>query len=384
MKKYLASIIRLIISLAFLVFSGILWLFVRIRPARCFPVYRTVSKTLMAGISAVTGKIPVSIWDIGAALLFLAAVSTLSLTLIRVAYAVFQSLGIVQNRTSGEALKSVLSWLTSVLLAAVILASLALDGWMLNHYAPPLVQEIGLETGKYTEEELYRATKYYMDCAASLAPEMERDGSGALIRQDFGEAAALAGQGYESLAEKYEIFRSGSKARVKKLSLTGNYFLKRGITGIFMPITAESSVPEMIAVTDVPYTMLHEVSHRLGIASEEEANFAAYLACEASEDPYFQYSGYYSAYVYCHNKLVKAGPSWNERLMTEAEGEGYELLFADTKASAAWYRSLEKEKAVEKMTRTNDTYLKTFSQEDGVKSYGEVVNDLIAWFLQKN
>ena len=31
----------------------------------------------------------------------------------------------------------------------------------------------------------------------------------------------------------------------------------------------------------------------------------------------------------------------------------------------------------------NDTYLKAFSEESGVQSYGEVADYLIAWYLQK-
>jgi hypothetical protein len=32
----------------------------------------------------------------------------------------------------------------------------------------------------------------------------------------------------------------------------------------------------------------------------------------------------------------------------------------------------------------NDTYLKTFSQESGIRSYGEVTDYLIAWYLAGN
>ena len=30
--------------------------------------------------------------------------------------------------------------------------------------------------------------------------------------------------------------------------------------------------------------------------------------------------------------------------------------------------------------QVNDTYLKTFSQESGIRSYGEVTDDLLAWY----
>ena len=40
-------------------------------------------------------------------------------------------------------------------------------------------------------------------------------------------------------------------------------------------------------------------------------------------------------------------------------------------------------KVQEVAQKANDTYLKTFSEESGVKSYGEVADYLIAWYLQK-
>ena len=363
LKKYRGSFIRLGISVFLLLTAGLLWLLIKSKPKAFFPAYRNVSRTVMKAVSAVTGLVPFSIWDVGAAVLALGAV-------------VFLAVVIVRRR-------GFLTWLTSVILILSLLASFAADGWLLNHYAPKLASEIGLEVRKYTEEELYLATKYYMDRAAEYAPLQARDRSGSLVRQDFKSIAKKAGKSYDEPGKQWKIFRNASGAPVKKLSVTGGFYLKRGIAGIFMPLTAESSVPELDAVADLPYTMAHECAHRLGIASEEEANFAAYLACDCSDDPYFLYSGYYSAYIFCRNKLAKADSSWSKKLNEAAVGEGYELLFQDVRESAAWYKNFEKEKAVKKMETVNDNYLKTFSQEEGVKSYGEVVNDLIAWYLLK-
>ena len=374
MSKYRSSIVRFLLSLAVLGLTGIFWLLVKNFPAFFFPGYRTASRVIMKGLSALTGLVPFSIWDIGAALLILAAAVTLIITIVRICRL---------TRGVGTRLRAFLCWISSWILMVSLLASFAVSGWMLNHYAPKLSAELGLEIRKYSPEELYNATKYYLDKAMEYAEKQERDENGSLVRQDFNTLAEKAGKCYEGISELYPVFSGGSTARAKKLSLTGIFYLQRGISGIFMPLTAESSVPEMDAVVDLPYTMAHECAHRLGIASEEECNFAAYLACEESDDPYFLYSAYYSAYIYCHNKLLREDKSWNEQLMDGASGTGFDLLYQDMREASAWYKSYEKEKAAEKMTKTNDTYLKTFSQEEGVKSYGEVVNDLIAWYLLK-
>ena len=365
-KQRKAGIVMLIISANLLLFTAVLWLLIKMNPDAFFPGFRTFSRAFMRGLAVVTSPVSFSVWDTAALLLVINFAVTLIVTLVERA--------------------GFLRWLGIWSLIVSLLACFAVDGWLLNHYAPPLSDELSLEVRKYSEEELYQATKYYMEKAAEYAVKQERDKEGELVRQDFFVDAIKIGMIYEPLESEFPVYARGSKVRVKKLSLTGNYYLKRRITGIFMPVSGEASVPEMDAVADLPFSMAHECAHRLGIASEEEANFSAYLACEASDDPYFLYSGYYNAYVYCHNKLVSsADKSWNEKLMAEAEGdEGCRLLFADAVSASRWYKSYEKEKAAEAMEKANDRYLKTFSQDEGVKSYGEVVNDLIAWYLTRH
>ena len=54
-----------------------------------------------------------------------------------------------------------------------------------------------------------------------------------------------------------------------------------------------------------PFTVAHEYAHLLGAASEAEANFLAYLACEASENQYIYYSGSLSALEYLLSDIRK-------------------------------------------------------------------------------
>ena len=84
MSKYRSSIVRFLLSLAVLGLTGIFWLLVKNCPAFFFPGYRTASRVIMKGLSALTGLVPFSIWDIGAALLILAAAVTLIITIVRI------------------------------------------------------------------------------------------------------------------------------------------------------------------------------------------------------------------------------------------------------------------------------------------------------------
>lgn len=346
-----------------------------------FPGYRRLSKSLMSALAAAASIAPFAIWDWLTAALAVAAVATLARR--------------IRRR------QRILPWLSVVALVVAATAFLGTAGWALNHYAPPLSQDLGLEVGQYSEDQLASVTSYYLEQAASraqLVPREEdgtlrnpsgmssprlvpREEDGTLSQQDFYELARIAGASYAPLSQRYEVF-SGSTAPVKSLLLFGEPLLYSGYTGIFWAATAESSVPLGTATAELPFTMCHEAAHRLGIASEQEANFSAFLACSASDDARFSYSGYYSAFNYCVNALLAEDPERAQQLVSDAlageNGPGVALVLQDRAATQAHYQAYGGP-FEDVGTTVNDTYLKSFGEKDGVRSYGLVVDYLLAW-----
>ena len=85
----------------------------------------------------------------------------------------------------------------------------------------------------------------------------------------------------------------GSTARVKTL-LSSKWFGKTGTTGIFIAFTGESSISSTTFTASVPFTMCHEIGHRMAFARENEGQILPPSSpAEASEDARFTYSGYY-------------------------------------------------------------------------------------------
>lgn len=334
-----------------------------------FPGYRAFSKGVEGALAAVAAVAPFSLWDFLGVGLAAAAIIVLVFC-------------IVKKRSVGK-------WAATVALVIAALLAFLVGSWGLNHYAPPLSQELGMEVGEYSADELEAATSYYLEKAASLAQQVPREDDMTLARQDFAELAAIAGESYVGLAGEYPLFK-GSTAPVKELVLAGDALLYSGHTGIFMPLTGEANVPANCATAEMPFTMCHEAAHRLGIASEQEANFCAFLACMRNEDARFAYAGYYSAFCYCLKALVANYPERAQELVDEAIGEtvdpddaktyGARLVLYDRACTAQHYQAYEGP-AKEAGTAANDTYLKAFSEESGVKSYGEVADYLIAWHL---
>ena len=276
--------------------------------------------------------------------------------------------------------KRFLKWVCSIFLIVSVLCFVAVFGWMLNHYAPDLSTYIDLDVKEYSIEQLNDACEYYLLKAGELSVKMDRDEEYHLKDYDVYETGELAGKAYKNIEEKYPIFK-GSDVRVKSFSLIGDYLLYNDIVGMFMPLDGESSVCAHSASVQLPYYMCHEAAHRLGLASEQEANFAAFMACINNEDRRFLYSGYYMAFSYCFSSLYRTDPEKALALYEKySENRGVLLVRYDRSDAAEVYKKYES-KLSEVSDHINDTYLKTFSEEDGIQSYGKVTDYLIAYYL---
>ena len=173
----------------------------------------------------------------------------------------------------------------------------------LNTYCGPLSEDIRLNVTEFTITELVGATTYYRDKANELSSQVPRDGEGNLQLPTFEEMAAEAGAGFQTLTHdrSYSVF-GGETFPVKKLGMT-DLFDSLGIHSYTAPITGESAVNPQLPGLALPYTMCYEMARRMSISQDQDANLAAFLACQANSDPVFQYAAYLSAYRYCFNTL---------------------------------------------------------------------------------
>lgn len=362
---------RFIVAAALLASSGALMGLFAHAGGAFFPGFRAFSKGIVGALAAVTGIVPFSIADWITAALIAFALGALAWCVVRK--------------------RPVLKWLANLCIVVSAMIFFLVGSWGLNHYAPPLADELGFQVGEYSADELEQATAYYWAQAAAIAQQVPRGQDMTLTRQDFRELAGIAGGGYAGLAKTWGVFE-GSTAPVKALLLAGDPLLYSGHTGIFWPFTGEANVPVNCAESHMAFTMCHEAAHRLGIASEQEANFAAFLACADSADVRFRYSGYYEAFGYCLNALAANHPDRAEGLIEKTIGDkpdpkdaksyGARIVLFDRANTRAYYQAYEGP-AEDVGQAANDTYLKAFSEESGVKSYGEVVDYLIAWHLHQ-
>ena len=326
----------------------------RFLPDLWFSFYTEFSRGAMRVLGAAFGWVPVPIWELLLALLLLALPAGLI-------YAVKKA--------------RVLGYLSAVLELAVLLAALFMGLWGLNHFAPPIGEQTGLEVRPYTVKQLRQAAAWYAGQASAWSTQVERSALGDVLLPEFEDMSQEAVAAYERLAE-YEPRFADPAPRVKPL-LVSKAFAYMGTTGVFVCLTGEAAVStESFALTQ-PFTVCHELGHSLAVAREDEANYLGFLACRASQSPLFRYSGYYNAFLYCYNALYEESPAQAGALWAGCSEE----MLHDSSVHVAHNKQYEG-KVQQAAQAVNDAYLKTF-REEGVKSYGLVVDYLIAEYLNR-
>ena len=279
--------------------------------------------------------------------------------------------------------KSLIGWGGWVLSALSLVYLLHTMFWGLNYYAGPLSDDIRMDVTQYTIEELADATKYYRDQANTLSQKVKRDGSGNLVYPDFDQLAQRAGMGFQRLVydRSYPVF-AGSTLPVKKLGWADMY-TSMGITGVTFGLTGEAAVNPQIPQVLLPFTMCHEMSHRMCIASERDANFAAFLACSAHPDNEFEYSGYFMAFRYCYNSLASVRTTAAAQYTADLRNGISPQLQKDLDAYNAFFQAKQDQTATRIADTANDTYLRASGEASGIASYSQVCDLLVSWHIQE-
>ena len=325
-------------------------------PEWLFSFYPEFSRSVIAVLAKITSVFPIPLCEILGGLLILWFFYSLIRSIYKVRF---------------------LRWCAGLLLGISLVLTAFVGIWGLNYYAPSMTQRLALPETRYTVSELKEATAYFRDMANAAAEKVDRNEDGSFRSADFDELAVLANEGYTRLAQDYDCF-SGSDAKVKEL-LISPLMGKIGMTGGFICLTGESCVSNTTYPISLPFTMCHEIGHRMAFAREDEANFAGFLACISNDRADFQYSAYYNAFLYCYNALYRA----DEPAAKEISRGLSDTVRNDMGLAAAHYESIRSETAAQITDQVYDGYLKSFSVEEGVQSYGEVADLLLIWYFER-
>ena len=323
-------------------------------------VYPYVTRTVQDVLAQWSGTVPFCLWQVAVMLLLIFIVAMLVLV-------------IVMHWNPIRFFGWVLAAASFLYLGNTLV-------YGLNYYAGSIATDIRMQVYQYTVDELTDAAEYYQAEANKLSNQMNRDENGDLVYSDFETLARQAGSGFETLVRTRSFsVLGGSNLPVKELGWSGMY-TAMGTTGVTVGLTGEAAVNTNIPAVSMPFTICREMAHRKCIAIDSDADFAAFLACQANESAEFQYSAYYMAYRYCIEALNNA-KSNEAKVAAEslAEGEN-ELLRHDMEAYARFFKRSMDEKASQLANTVNNTYQKVTGDKGGDNS---VTDLLVSWHYQE-
>lgn len=283
-------------------------------------------------------------------------------------------------------IKKPLAALSHLFFLACLLLFLYTAGCGINYYRTPFSYEAGMVMEQSSTGELYSLCLFLTEQINSTLTETDHSGdalkglypgqtedtplpSAAMLRElgmEGVESMKDLGTAYPQLSGYYPYPKPLMNPRLLSI---------QQLCGIYSPFTIEANYNREMPYYNIPHTICHELSHLKGFMREDEANFIGYLACIGSDSPDFRYSGYLTGWVYAGNALAKAD--------LEAYYGLYGRLAPEAARDLAWNNQFWDRfdgKVAEASTQLNDRYLKANNQEDGVRSYGRMVDLMLAYY----
>lgn len=270
-----------------------------------------------------------------------------------------------------EKLKKLFSFVINLVCLFSIIFFLFCVTCGINYHRKSFAEEEGIITEKSSVTEL--ASLYEDLVQRTNAARAEFDGK----YRSFKENAALSEEFVKALAEKYPSL-SGDYGPPKAVNFFG-WMSFTQITGFFFPFTYEANVNDTAPAVSLPATMCHELAHVRGHMREDEANFIAYLACTQSSDPEFVYSGLMLALAHTSSALYAESPDIYKELSAKLD-DAVKKDISDKNDYWKKYNGV----VADFSEAVNDIYLKANTLQEGVKSYGKMVDLLLAEYRQKN
>lgn len=179
---------------------------------------------------------------------------------------------------------------------------------------------------------------------------------------------------YQNLAEALGVQYPMGIRNDKKITFS-RFYAQTGISGYFGPFFNEVHVNKNVLPLEYPFVLAHEKAHQLGITSEAEANFYAWLVCTKSNSQQLQYS---ANLAILRHFLIQA---YTMHEYPELVATIDDLVKADFITIRRHWLELRNEKMDKAASKVNNAYLKSNKVKEGIKDYHGVVKHVVNFSL---
>lgn len=257
--------------------------------------------------------------------------------------------------------------------AAVAAASYIFAAFILlygcSYAAESKTEGMELEVKERSTEELFLLCTKLADEADRLSVDLEYE-KGIVTYAEFEEYA-------DEVTEAVSKYTGVNAARPKYV-LSSRLMSYTKITGVFFPFTGEANVNYNTTAPSLPLTMAHELMHCRGVTAEDEANFFAFVSLYEEGSDFCKYSAVYMGLLYSLPKLKNA----DKNLYAEVVAKLSDGVKEDINAYSAHWAKYSGVVA-RASTKINNSYLIAQGEDDGVSSYGRVIDLMLAYFAEK-
>ncbi|MBQ9119719.1 MAG: DUF3810 domain-containing protein [Lachnospiraceae bacterium] len=329
---------------------------------------RGIFKAIKWIMAHITGLLPFSLMEIGILVLPVAAVVLLVVSIVRM---------ILKKE---ERLFRFCKGVMNLLCIGAIVVFLLFIGCSINYYRYTLAEHLELTIEPASGEELYELVVSLAQETSEVREQLtDCENEAGVYELSFStkELGKKAVSAFKNLAEEHSIF-AGYYPQPKRI-IFSRAMSETQLTGIFCPFTMEANVNIDVPDYSIGSTMCHELAHLNGFIREDEANYISYLAACASEDIELQYSGLMEALILSGNALYRKDAD----LYAKARGYYSEAVLRDLRDNSEYWKQYEDTVISNTTEKINDTYLKANHQEDGVQSYGRMVDLLLAAYKKE-
>lgn len=272
---------------------------------------------------------------------------------------------------------------TTCYIVVVIALVQTLNCFILYH-CTSFGDKYGIKAEEHSVESLVRLGDIVTEIANSYADKVQRDDEGRFVlTSDLGETAVSAMKNLGKDYPQLDGFYPNPKPIMNSYFMSQQYLM-----GIYFPFTLEANYNKLMEQSNLPETVCHELAHLRGFIQEDEANFISYLACIKSGDADFAYSGAVSALKYIRNNIEEyASPDEIERFYANLSP----YILIDWSASYQHWEEIQNDDSAiipsevvsEISDIATDTTLKLNGVEDGMNSYGRMIDLMLDYYYDE-